>query len=319
MAPPTATVEAELETHRRELNGYCYRMLGSGLEAEDAVQETMVRAWRGIDRFEGRAALRSWLYRIATNVCLDMLRTPQRRARPMDLGPASTVDSVFPAGLPEHTWVQPVPDARVVPDDRDPAEIVAQRESIRLAFVAALQHLPPRQRVVLILREVLHWRATEVAELLDTSVASVNSARQRARATLDTVDVGVPVAMDAEHQLLLDRYVDAFSRYDVEALVALLRDDVQFSMPPHPMWLEGPDQVAGWLLGPGAGCRGSQVLVTEANGAPAVATYRPTDGRAHLPFAIQVIEMGDGSIAGVHNFLYPELFPYFGLPDRIEP
>lgn len=318
--PPTATVEAELETHRRELNGYCYRMLGSGLEAEDAVQETMVRAWRGIDRFEGRAALRSWLYRIATNVCLDMLRTPQRRARPMDLGPASTVDSALPPGLPESAWVQPVPDARVIPDAGDPAEVAAQRDSIRLAFVAALQHLPPRQRAVLILREVLRWQASEVAELLDTSVASVNSALQRARATLATVDAGAPqVAMDAEHRRLLERYVDAFSRYDVEALVALLRDDVQFSMPPHPMWLRGPDQVAGWLLGPGAGCRGSKVLVTAANGSPAVATYRPTDGRAHLPFAIQVLEMGDDGIAGVHNFLYPELFAYFDLPERIEP
>ncbi|HZA75926.1 MAG TPA: RNA polymerase subunit sigma-70, partial [Acidimicrobiales bacterium] len=180
----------ELEAYRRELTGYCYRMLGSGFEAEDAVQETMVRAWRGLDRFEGRAALRSWLYRIATNVCLDMLRGPQRRARPMDLGPASTADGKLGPATPESTWVQPIADGKVLPDDvNDPAELAASRESIRLAFVAALQHLPPRQRAVLILREVLRWQASEVAELLDTSVASVNSALQRARATLAERDL----------------------------------------------------------------------------------------------------------------------------------
>src|SRR5437879_811951 len=180
------TIEQELETYRRELTGYCYRMLGSGFEAEDAVQETLVRAWKAIDTFEGRSALRSWLYRIATNVCLDMAQGTQRRARPMDLGPSSSADTTLSAGLPENTWVQPVADARVVPEDGDPAELAASRETIRLAFVAALQHLPPRQRAVLILRKVLRWHATEVAELLDTSVASVNSALQRARATLST-------------------------------------------------------------------------------------------------------------------------------------
>ena len=177
-------VETDLEAHRRELTAYCYRMLGSGFEAEDAVQETMVRAWRGIDRFEGRSALRSWLYRIATNVCLDMLKGPQRRARPMDLGPAATAESTLGPMVGEHAWVQPVADASVLATDGDPAEVAEARESIRLAFVAALQHLPPRQRAVLILREVLRWPAGEVAELLDTSVASVNSALQRARATL---------------------------------------------------------------------------------------------------------------------------------------
>src|SRR5207253_2878793 len=208
----TATIELDLDTRGRGLTGYCYRMLGSGFEAEDAVQETMVRAWKNIDRFEGRSSLRSWLYRIATNICLDMLQGPQRRARPMDLGPASTADSVLAPGLPEHTWVQPVPDARVLPADGDPAELAAARETIRLAFVAALQHLPPRQRAVLILREVLRWQASEVAELLDTSVASVNSALQRARATLESssIETTTPLQFDAEQEALLARYVDAF-------------------------------------------------------------------------------------------------------------
>ena len=215
--PDAGAIELELETHRRELTGYCYRMLGSGFEAEDAVQETMVRAWRGIDRFEGRSALRSWLYRIATNVCLDMLQGPQRRARPMDLGPSSTADSVLPAGLPESTWVQPVPDARVLPTDGDPAALAEARETVRLAFVAALQHLPPKQRAVLILREVLRWQASEVAELLGTTVVSVNSALQRARATLGSVDVDTTrtASVDPEQQELLARYVDAFERGEI--------------------------------------------------------------------------------------------------------
>ena len=224
----------ELETYRRELTAYCYRMLGSGFEAEDAVQETMVRAWRNIDNFEGRSSLRSWLYRIATNVCLDMLQGPQRRARPMDLGPSSPADTLLPAGLPESTWIQPVLDARTLPEDGDPAELAESRETIRLAFVAALQHLPPKQRAVLILREVLRWQASEVAELLDTSVASVNSALQRARAALDATDVDSlkPLQFDEEQQELLARYVDAFERYDITSLVKLLHEDATFTMPP---------------------------------------------------------------------------------------
>src|SRR5438270_8927883 len=212
--PDTTTIELELEPHRRELTGYCYRMLGSGFEAEDAVQETMVRAWRNIDSFEGRSALRSWLYRIATNVCLDMAQGPQRRARPMDLGPSSSADSVLGPGLPETTWISPIPDSRVLPSDGDPAEVAAQRDTIRLAFVAALQHLPPRQRAVLILREVLRWQATEVAELLDTSVASVNSALQRARETLNAASPAPPspTELSADDRALLARYVDAFER-----------------------------------------------------------------------------------------------------------
>jgi RNA polymerase sigma-70 factor (ECF subfamily) len=313
------TIELDLESHRRELTGYCYRMLGSGFEAEDAVQETMVRAWRAIDRFEGRSTLRSWLYRIATNVCLDMLQGPQRRARPMDLGPSSTADSVLPAGLPEATWIQPLPDAAVVPPDGDPAEVAATRDTIRLAFVAALQHLPPRQRAVLILREVLRWQASEVAELLDTSVASVNSALQRARATLDDVDVDAAPSLpdDPRQQELLARYVAAFESYDIASLVSLLRDDVQFSMPPYPLWLQGPEQVAGWLLGQGAGCRGSRLVATVANGCAAFGSYRQSGPGTHERFAVQVIEVSDGRISGWHNFLGSEVFDLFGLPERL--
>jgi RNA polymerase sigma-70 factor (ECF subfamily) len=318
--PATAPIVLQLETHRRELTGYCYRMLGSGFEAEDAVQETLTRAWRGIDGFEGRSALRSWLYRIATNVCLDMRRGPQRRARPMDLGPSSTADSVLAPGLPDHTWVQPVPDARVLPSDGDPAELAASRETIRLAFVAALQHLPPRQRAVLILREVLRWRASEVAELLDTTVASVNSALQRARATLAAVDLDAmdPTPADADQRELLARYVDAFERYDISSLVALLHDDATFSMPPYSLWLRGPLQVSRWLLGQGAGCRGSRLVATSANGGVAFGSYRPAGPGSHEPFAVQVLEVSGTRISGWHNFLYPELFAAFGLPPRLQ-
>ena len=314
-----ATIELELESHRQALTGYCYRMLGSGFEAEDAVQETMVRAWAGFDRFEGRSALRSWLYRIATNVCVDMLRGPQRRAQPMDLGPSSSAASPLDAGLPEHHWVQPVPDARVLPADTDPAELATLRDTIRLAFVAALQHLPPRQRAVLILRDVLHWQAAEVAELLDTSVASVNSALQRARATLEAADVAAGGDLPAgdEQRRLLAQYIDAFERYDITALVRLLRDDVEFSMPPFALWLQGPDQVGEFLVGTGAACRGSRVLVTAANGRPAYASYKPSGDGTFNPWALVVMEMSGDRISGLHHFLYPELFPAFGLPTQL--
>jgi RNA polymerase sigma-70 factor (ECF subfamily) len=316
-----------LEQHRRELTGYCYRMLGSGFEAEDAVQETMVRAWRGIDRFEGRATVRSWLYRIATNVCVDMLRGRQRRARPMDLGPASIVDPAA-AGptLPEATWVLPVPEERVTADDADPAEVAASRETIRLAFIAALQHLPARQRAVLILRDVLRWRALEVAELLESSVASVNSALQRARATLATRDLGSqgPGAVDADQQALLARYVDAFERFDVARLVTLLHDDAVQSMPPHAMWLRGSTEIGQWLLGPGNGCRGSRLLPTAANGCATFGQYRPDGRGGHQPWALQVVEVSGERICGLHNFLVQtpgsrqsELFAAFGLPAHL--
>jgi RNA polymerase sigma-70 factor (ECF subfamily) len=320
-APRDAGLERELEAHRRELTGYCYRMLGSGFEAEDAVQETMVRAWRNASQLEARAALKSWLYRIATNVCLDMLDTPQRRARPMDLGPSGTADAAIGPEMPDGTWVLPIASAKVLPDEGDPAELAAARETLRLAFVAALQHLPPRQRAVLILREVLHWRAQEVADLLDTSVASVNSALQRARATLEQVDLEAdqPAAaeLSEEDRRLIDRYLDAFARYDVDELVTLLHDEVKFSMPPYRLWLQGPDQVAAWLLGQGIGCRGSRIVATEANGGVGYATYRPAEPGTYRPFAVVVLEHGGGKVTGIHNFLYRGLFDAFGLPAEL--
>jgi RNA polymerase sigma-70 factor (ECF subfamily) len=315
----TTEVEQQLERHRTELTAYCYRMLGSAFEAEDAVQETMVRAWRGFDRFEGRAALRSWLYRIATNVCLDMLNGRQRRARPVDLGPASTADATLGPPRSEKYWVEPMPDGRVLPEDGDPAELTVARESIRLAFVAALQELPPRQRAVLILRDVLRWRAAEVAELLDTSVASVNSALQRAHATMGAREISSADPLqpgDNSQRELLARYVDAFERYDLDALVDLLRDDATQNMPPYELWLRGPDQIARWMRGPGAACRGSRVVPTVANGLPAFGQYRPSgpDG-AHEPWALQVLEIAGSEITGLTFFLdTARFFPLFGLP-----
>jgi RNA polymerase sigma-70 factor (ECF subfamily) len=311
----------DLELHRRELTGYCYRMLGSGFEAEDAVQETMVRAWQGSDGFEGRSALRSWLYRIATNVCLDMVRGRGRRARPMDLGPSGTAEEFQGRTRPEHAWLLPVPDARVLPEDGDPAEVAVSRETVRLAFVAALQHLTPRQRAVLILREVLRWQATEVAELLDTTVASVNSALQRARATLAARDVSDATGSDgvpADQRALLAAYVDAFERYDVSRLVTLLHSDVVMSMPPYDFWLRGPAEVSAWLLGTGSGCRGSRLVATAANGCAAFGSYRPDPGGGHVPWAIQVLEISGGKITGYHHFLDTELFAVFGLPARLD-
>jgi RNA polymerase sigma-70 factor (ECF subfamily) len=310
----------ELEKYRRELTGYSYRMLGCGSEAEDAVQETMVRAWKAADGFEGRSSVRSWLYRIATNVCLDMLGSRQRRARPMELGPARPPEeaSLGPR-LPEHTWVSPIADARVMPEDGDPAEIAAGRETIRLAFVTALQHLPARQRAALILCEVLRWQSSEVAELLDTSVAAVNSALQRARATLaDLPGDERPAALDAERSRLLARYVDAFERYDVTTLVSLLHDDAVQSMPPYALWLQGAEAIGTWLGGAGLGCRGSRLLPTAANGCPAFGQYRMDPDGGHAPWALQVLDISGGRISGLHAFLdVEELFPAFGLPGHL--
>ncbi|WP_338051656.1 sigma-70 family RNA polymerase sigma factor [Pseudonocardia acidicola] len=321
--PGRAELEPQLERHRVELAGYCYRMLGSAFETDDAVQETLVRAWRGLDRFDGRSALRSWLYRIATNVCIDMLNGRKRRALPMDLGssPAPPVESALGAPLPEYRWVEPIPNGRVMSGGVDPAEQAVSRESIRLAFVAALQYLPPRQRAVLILREVLCWRASEVAELLDTTEASVNSALQRARSTLagrDLAAARLPDPTDDTDKELLARYVDAFERYDISSLVALLQEDAVQSMPPYEMWLRGRDDIARWLLGPGIGCRGSRLVPVEANGAPAFAQYRPSPGGGHEPWSIQVIEVSDGRIAGFTHFLDTNLFAVFGLPPRLD-
>jgi RNA polymerase sigma-70 factor, ECF subfamily len=310
----------QLEQHRTELTGYCYRMLGSAFEAEDAVQETFVRAWRALDRFEGRAALRSWLYRIATNVCLTMLGASQRRARPMDLRPAQTADTPLPPPLPESAWIEPVPDERVVPAGGDPADTVVARESVRLAFVAALQHLPPRQRAVLILREVLRWRADEVAELLDTTVASVNSALQRARATLAAVkpDEQAPREVDEAQRALLARYVDAFERYDMDSLTALLQEDATWNMPPFDLWLRTHRDIVQWCLGPGIGCRGSRLVPTLANGSPAFGQYKPAADGSLEPWSLQVLELSGGRITEITFFLdTAKFFPLFGLPPRL--
>jgi RNA polymerase sigma-70 factor, ECF subfamily len=310
----------DLEAFRRELTAYCYRMLGSGFDAEDAVQETMVRAWRASDSFEGRSSTRSWLYRIATNVCLDMLRSRQRRARPMELGPSRPpVESSLDTRLPEGSWVSPIADERVIPLEADPAELASARESIRLAFVAALQHLPARQRAVLVLCEVLRWQATEAAELLDTSVPAVNSALQRARATLASLDTGPhQAAMDDGQRELLARYVDAFERYDIDSLVNLLHDDAVQSMPPYAMWLSGAPDIGRFMLGPGTGCRGSRLIPVQSNGAPAFGHYKPDPQGGLMPWAIQVIEISGDRVSGIHSFLEADrLFPSFGLPPHL--
>lgn len=317
-------LELELERYRKELTAYCYRMLGSAFEAEDAVQETMVRAWRSFDRFEGRSSVRSWLHRIATNVSLDMLSGSQRRARPMDLSEPKTAEGPLGSALPEATWIQPMPDSSIMPESNDPAELAMERETIRLAFVAALQHLPPKQRAVLILREVLRWKATEVAELLETSVVSVNSALQRARSTLGDSDLTSSDALqpeDDEQRELLARYVDAFERYDVDSLTSLLHEDATLSMPPYALWLRGHADISGWLLGTGIGCRGSRLVQTEANGSPAFGQYRPSaSGDGHDPWALQVIEVSNGQVVGINSFLdTASLFPLFGLPPHLEP
>ena len=321
VATPPADLAATLERHRTELTGYAYRMLGSAFEAEDAVQETMIRAWRAHDRFEGRAQLRSWLYRIATNVCLDMLGSRQRRARPMDLGPAGKTEQGLRPPLVETAWIEPVPDGIVVPNAADPADTAVARESIRLAFMAALQHLPPRQRAVLILREVLRWQASEVAELLDTTVASVNSALQRARATLSELEVDETAAppMDEDHAALLARYVQAFESYDMEALTALLKEDATWNMPPYELWLDDHDEIAAWCLGPGIGCKGSRLVSTVANGSPAFGQYKPAPDGTLEPWSLQVLELSGDRIAGITFFLdTPRWFPLFGLPDRLD-
>ncbi|MEU2154915.1 sigma-70 family RNA polymerase sigma factor [Streptomyces sp. NPDC019396] len=318
----TQDLDSRLEGYRTELTGYCYRMLGSAFEAEDAVQDTMVRAWKGLEKFEGRSSLRSWLYRIATNVCLDMQSAGSRRARPMDLSAPTPVAQAQLHARPELTWLEPVPDGRVLPSVADPADRTVERESIRLAFVAALQHLPPRQRAVLILREVLAWKAAEVAELLGTSVASVNSALQRARATLaeqspTASDRADP--LDEEQQRLLERYVAAFEGYDMKALTALLHEDATMSMPPYDLWLRGHDDIVGWMLGVGEACRGSRLLPTVANGSPAFAQYHPSrSGEGYEPWALIVLEVREGKVGGMDFFLDTERwFPLFGLPERL--
>lgn len=321
----TTLSASDFEPFRRNLTGYCYRMLGSGFEAEDAVQETLLRALRAAEDFEGRSSLRSWLYRIATNVCIDMCRQVQRRARPADMGPSSPPDpALLGPLLPEATWVTPIADAQLGLDFADPAEVVERRESVRLAFVTALQHLPPRQRCALVLCDVLRWPASEAAELLDTTVAAVNSSLQRARATLASLpDGGKPRQLDSDTSDLLGRYVEAFERYDIDALVSLLHEDAVQSMPPFELWLRGREDIGRWMVQPGPdGCRGSRLVATSANGCPAFGQYRPDPEGGWTPWAIQVLEVSGGAIAEMAFFLDllapGELFPRFGLPAHLD-
>ncbi len=315
-----AGLERRLEDHRRELSGYCYRMLGATFDTDDAVQETMIRAWRALGRFDGRSSLRTWLYRIATNVCVDMLNSRNRRALPMDFGPARPpVPESLGEPRSEATWIQPMPDGEVLTAGADPADLAVQKDTVRLAFIAALQHLPPRQRAVLILREVLRWSAAEVADLLDTTVASVNSALQRARATLTSIDPdadGHVDPMDEAQKTLLADYVQAFTSYDIDALVLLLRQDATASMPPYELWLAGRDDIAAWHLGPGHECRGSKLLPLQVNGSPAFAAYKQAP-EGHLPFSIQVLDLDGDRIARITYFLDTALFERFGLPARL--
>lgn len=320
----TAITLGQLETHRAALTGHCYRMLGSIAEAEDAVQETMLRAWRGLDNFAGRATLRTWMYRIATRVCLDALADNHRRARPFEMGPLGSIDAPL-IELPASRFVEPIPDANVLSADADPVEQLALRQSIRLAFVAALQHLPPRQRAVLLLTEVLGFSAAEVAESLETSIASVNSALQRARATLASRDLDSQMPLSQVQNELLERYVAAFERYDMDALAKLLHEDVTQSMPPYSLWLRGRETICNWMTGRGAACRGSRLLPTTACGAPAFAQYRPSGtirpgGGQHEAWALIVLEIVDQKIATINAFLdVKTLFPRFGLPLVLDP
>lgn len=310
---------AQLETHRAALTGHCYRMLGSPFDAEDAVQETLVRAWKNADRFEGRSSVKTWLYRIATNVCLDALSSESRRARPFEEAPVGTVDDALET-RPRTHWLEPVPDARVMPADADPYEATAIRQSIRLAFVAALQHLPPRQRAALLLMEVLGWSAAETAGALDMTVAAVNSAIQRARATLAARNVTLADSgsLSLEQTQLLDQYVEAFEQYDVDRLVALLRDDATLSMPPYTLWLQGHAAIRAWLLGRGIGCRGSRLVPTQACGLPAFGQYRYSPERGYHPWSLTVLELADGRVARWNAFLDTDrLFPLFGLPPAL--
>ncbi|HEU4521250.1 MAG TPA: sigma-70 family RNA polymerase sigma factor [Thermoanaerobaculia bacterium] len=310
---------SDLELHRTYVTGHCYRMLGSAADAEDAAQETIVRAWRSLDRFEGRASVRTWLYRIATRVCLDALADGARRMRPIEEGPAGSIDSLLATRERTH-WLEPVAEARVIPSDADPFETAALRQSIRLAFVAALQHLPPRQRAALLLTEVLGWSAVEVSEALEMSVPAVNSALQRARATLAARGaVRAADPLTKEQTQLVERYADAFRRYDIDELVSLLREDATMSMPPYTLWLRGREAVRQWLLGPGAPCRGSRVIPVQASGAPAFAQYRRSEAAgSYHAWGLIVLELESDRISAWNSFLDVEtLFPLFGLPLRL--
>jgi RNA polymerase sigma-70 factor, ECF subfamily len=308
---------AQFEAHRAALTGHCYRMLGSVVDAEDAVQDTMVRAWRNFDAFDGRSSVKTWLYRIATNVCLDSLGDRKRRARPMEEGPPGTVDAEI-LQHPRSHWLEPIADSLVLPGDANPSELAILRESIRLAFVAALQHLPAKQRAVLLLVEVLGWSAAEAAASLEISVAAVNSALQRARATLAQRRGQETGPLSESQARLVEQYADAFQRYDLEGLVSLLREDATLSMPPIALWLRGPATIREWMLGRGSGCRGSRLLPTAACGSPAFAQYRPSPDGEFKPWSLIVLELSGDRIVALNSFLDTEtLFPRFGFPPQL--
>jgi RNA polymerase sigma-70 factor, ECF subfamily len=313
---------ALLEAHRPALTGHCYRMLGSVVDAEDAVQEAMLRAWKGLDRFKEQSSLKTWLYRIATHVCLDTLSSADRR-RIRPVASSDTPGTVHPdmelPKQPRERWVEPIPDALALPAEAeaDPAERAILRESIRLAFVAALQYLPPRQRAALLLTQVLGFSAAETAETLEMTVPAVNSALQRARATLDTRNPAVvPRALSAEQTKLVARYVEAFEKYDVAALTALLHEEATLSMPPYDLWLQGHESIAAWLSSFGMGCKGSRLVPVQAcGGTPAFAQYR--DGGI-TPWALLMLELDDDHITSMTSYLDVEtLFPRFGLPMQL--
>ncbi len=324
--PPAAR---DLEEHRSVLTGHCYRMLGSVGDAEDAVQETMVRAWRAAERFEGRSAIKTWLHRIATNVCLDLLGERARRTRPYELGPAMSLDAPDERQLSHEHWVEPIADVQVVPPGADPAERAMLKESVRLAFVAALQHLPPKQRAALLLTEVVGFTVPEVAQTLDTTTQSVQSALQRARETLSTKELDrLHAPLPPADASLLDGFLRAFERYDVGAIRDLLTADARQNMPPYAMWLSGADAIAAWMAGPGAGCRGSRLVPIEVSGAPGVAQYRrasevPRGGPpgGHAAWAIVALDVDPalGRVTGLTYFLETErFFPRFRLPLELE-
>lgn len=307
----------ELEAHRTALTGHCYRMLGSAVDADDAAQETLIRAWKGMNGFDGRASVKNWLYRIATNVCLDELAGRGRRARPMEEGPVGTAVCDRLVQRPGAHWIEPIPDVRAIPQDADPAERAMLRQSIRLAFVAALQQLAPKQRAALLLADVLGWSAAEIGEALAMSIAAVNSALQRARSTIASrgAERRVPTELSAAQTVLLNRYVSAFERYDVDELVSLLRADATFSMPPYELWLQGPESVRTWMLGTGSGCRGSKLVPAAACGSPAFGQYRVNPEGGYKAWALVVLELSDSDVEGINSFLDTEaLFPKFGLP-----
>lgn len=311
----------DLEALRIPLTAYCYRLLGSAADTDDAVQETIVRAHQHRERYDPvRGALRAWVFRIATNVCLDLLRGARRRALCVDLGPAAVPGAALGAPLPPECFVEPMPDARLVAA-RDPGEVAAERESVRLAFVAALQHLAPRQRATLVLRDVLCFSAAETADMLGTTTAATNSALQRARETLDRhrpspSDPLDPV--DAGQRELLERYVAAFEAHDVARLAALLREDARTSMPPFRWWLGGGATIAA-LVGSG-GCEGARLAPAAICGRPGFGQYRPDDDGVLRPFALVLVETRGEAIAELTTFLGTgERFPEFGLPMVLEP